>query len=212
MDHLHNPAASWNGLLELLAPLTAFAAKLFLQEDISGRDDILPATGKSPRGLAFDVITKYIEGEMRFRARSPETYQKDLYNFLKIALHHDFLDLIKGHEYQKTEVIDAKEVGEREEKALVLEDFEDTKSAGGFYNFEAAMLARKVLPLVEDDPELKELVEAILCLGCTKREDIAEVLGITPQEVTTRKHRLRVRLASWRRSVHASRKVATTHG
>jgi hypothetical protein len=71
------------------------------------------------------------------------------------------------------------------------------------------MLARKLLPLVEDEPDLKEMIEVILCFGVTKREEIAEVIEKTPQEVTYRKNRLRVRLASWHRKVHASRKVLT---
>ncbi len=196
----------------LLIPLTAFAAKLFLQEGISARENILPATGKSPRGLAFDAITEFIEGGMKFHARSAETYEKDLFNFLKTVVHHDFLDLVKSHEYQNTEVIDATKSGDGDEAGLVLEEMGDVGSEDGFYSLEHAMLARSVLPIVKNEPDLKELLEAILCFGVTKREDIADVLEITPQEVTYRKNRLRVRLASWYRSVHASRKVVSTHG
>lgn len=198
-------------VFELLVPLTAFAARLFLQEGILARDNVLPATGKSPRGLAFDAITEFIDGGMRFRARSAETYQKDLFNLLKTVVHHDFLDLVKSHEYQKTAVVDATRGGD-EVPALVLEDLGEIGSEDGFYSLGAAMLARRVLPIIEDEPDLKEMVEAILCFGVTKREDIAQVLEITAQEVTKRKNRLRVRLAAWYRSIRASRKVVSTHG
>ena len=212
MADSHNSPDKWNCLLKLLPPLTAFAAKLFMQEGISARDDILPATGKSPRGLAFDVLTKFIEGGMKFRPRSSETYDKDLFNYLATAMFHDFLDLLKSHQYQKTEVIDPAKRGDDQETAVVLEELGGPGTEDGFYSLECAMLARKLLPLVEDEPDLKEVLEAILCFGVTKREEIAEVIEKTPQEVTYRKNRLRVHLASWHRKVHASRKAVSTHG
>lgn len=212
MANSHKSPDKWDCLLNLLPPLTAFAGKLFLQEGISARDDIMPATGKSPRGLAFDAITEFIEGGMSFRPRSPETYEKDLFNYLKTAVYHDFLDLIKSHEYQKTEVIDSARPGDGGETRLVLEEMGTTGSEDGFYNLECAMLARRLLPIVEDEPDLKEYLEAVLSFGVTKREDIANVIEQPAQEVTYRRNRLRDRLASWHRAVHASRKVVSTHG
>ena len=190
----------------------AYASKLFLQEGISARQDMLPATGKSPRGLAFDVVTEFIEGGMNFRPRSPETYEKDLFGYLKTAVHNDFLDLIKSHEYQITDVIDAAKSESAEETQFVLEDAEDPRVEDEFHSLAIATLARRLLPLVENEPDLKEVLEATLYLGLTKREDIAESLGITAQEVTYRKNRLRVRFASWYRRVSASRKAEPRNG
>jgi hypothetical protein len=119
---------------------------------------------------------------------------------------HDFLDLLKSHGYDKTDVIDVIKAAEDERPGPALEELPDPSAGDGFHSIEAAAIAMKVLPLVEDDPELKEFVEAVLCFGRTKREDIAEILGVTQQEVTNRKNRLRVRLASWYRSVQANRK------
>jgi len=209
MADSHKSPDKWD-CLRLLPPLTAFAGKLFLKKGISARDDILPATGKSPRGLAFDVITEFIESGMKFRARSRETYERDLFHYLKAAVLHDFLDLIKGHEYQKTKVIDSTKPGDGEDTRVVLEEMGDVGSDDGFYNLECAMLARKLLPIVEDKPDLKEYLEAVLSFGVTKREDIASVIEKTPQEVTYIRNRLRDQLASWHREVHASRKVVVS--
>jgi hypothetical protein len=173
---------------------------------------MLPATGKSPRGLAFDVVTQFIEGDMKFRPRSPETYERDLFVYLKTALHNDFLDLIKSHEYQTTQVVDVSKSGSGEETQFVLEDAADCSTEHEFHSLAIATLARRLLPLVESEPDLKEVLEAILYLGLTKREDIADALDITPQDVTYRKNRLRVRLASWYRKVHASRKEGPNNG
>lgn len=171
-----------------------------------GRDDILPATGISPKEFAFDTILKFADGGLKFRPKSAETYDKDLFNFLRTVMWRDFLDLLKSHGYDKTDVIDAVRAAGDERPCEVLEEVPDAAAGDGFHSIEAAAIAMKVLPLVEVDPELKEFVEAVLCFGRTKREDIAEILGVAPQEVTNRKNRLRVVLASWYRSVQASRK------
>jgi hypothetical protein len=114
--------------------------------------------------------------------------------------------------YQKTEVIDSIRSVKDKETKLALEEIGSTGSEDGFYSLECAMLARRLLPLVEDEPELKEYLEAVLSFGVTKREDIASMIDKSPQEVTYRRNRLRDRLASWHRAVHASRKVVSTHG
>ncbi len=206
MDDPRFSRINWSRLLQRL---TACAAKWFLEEDICGRDDVLPATGKSPTDLVFDTVTDFIESKIKFRAKSAETYEKDLFNLLRTVMRHDFLDLIKSGDYDRTDVIDAlrsDDNGPTGPAGPVLEELHDSSGCDGFYSLESAVVARRVLPIISDDPELKEFVEAVLCLGCWKREDVASALGITPQEVTNRKRRLEVRLASWRRSIQASRK------
>jgi hypothetical protein len=211
MINPHSSQFNWDLLPKLLERLTFWAAKWFLEESLLGHDNVLPATGISPRDFAFDTVINFIEGGMTFRPKSPETYEKDLLNFLKKVMRNDFLDLIKSHEYDRTDVIDAvKAVGD-DQPGLVLEDLPDPSSEDGFYSLEAAALYRKVFPLVKNDPELKEFVEAVLCFGCWKRDDIAKLLDVSLQEVTYRKNRLRLRLASWYRSVQASRKWALNH-
>jgi DNA-directed RNA polymerase specialized sigma24 family protein len=206
MTNPHHSRTDWPLLLKLLKPLTACAAAWFLTEGIVGRDDVLPATGTSPQEFAFDTVLKFAEGGLKFRPKSAETYERDLFSFFRTVMWHDFLDLLKSHGYDKTDVIDAVKATEDQQPGEMLEELPDASAGDGFHSIEAAAIAMKVLPLVDDDPELKEFIEAVLCFGRTKREDIAEILGVTTQEVTNRKNRLRVRLASWYRSVQASRK------
>jgi len=64
MADSHNSPDKWDCLLRLLPPLTAFTAKLFMQEGISARDDILPATGKrmdAPCCDVFDIVNGKIK-------------------------------------------------------------------------------------------------------------------------------------------------------
>lgn len=200
-----------DAVFDLLKPLTAVAAKLFAQRRILDPDDMLPATGKSARDLAFDVCGKFYETGMGFRPKSPETYQRDLFSFLKTALRNDFFDLVKKLEYKNTDVIDLAPSEGPGETNAVLNSLKGTGTEDLFRTLDAAMLERRIMPLVEDDPDLKELVEAIICFPVMKRADIASLLDITPQEVTYRRNRLRIRLASWKRLLD-SRKTVMARG
>jgi DNA-directed RNA polymerase specialized sigma24 family protein len=52
-----------------------------------------------------------------------------------------------------------------------------------------------ILELVQDDPDLQDVVVAVVDLDLQKREEIADALGITADEVTNRKKVLQRRLA-----------------
>jgi len=193
----------------LLKSLTACAAKWFLQEGCSGDESILPATGKSAKELAFDAVTEFLKGDIEFHPESKETADKELYLVLRRVMRNDFLDLVrKGRAYQRTDVLDAMQAegnkwGNYREPPM-MEDLADPSSEG-FYQLETAMIARRIAPLLEKDPELKEYADAVLNSRNPKRENIATSLGISLQEATNRQRRLRVKLASWHRSVEASR-------
>lgn len=197
----------------LLKRLTACAAKWFLQEGCLGAEAVLPATGKSAKELAFDTVTEFIKGRVEWQPKSEESANLELYWLLRKVMRHDFLDLVKeGREYKRTEVLDPSSDeegawGEYNNKPA-LENLPDD-SGEGFYSLNAALVARRVLPLVQDDQELVDYVNAVLRGGCLKREDIAAYLQTSPQEVTNRQRRLRVKLASWKRSMEAA--MSATH-
>jgi DNA-directed RNA polymerase specialized sigma subunit len=111
-------------------------------------------------------------------------------------MRHDFLDLVKsGREYKRTEVRDLCKEDEKGDPAL--EDLADD-SLNVFYSLGAAVVERQVYPLLEDAPELKDYIHAVLYGNCSKREDIAAYLGISPQEVTNRHKKLQKRLEPWK--------------
>jgi hypothetical protein len=196
----------WKPLLKRLA---ACAEKWFLQEGCCGEESVLPATGKSAKELAFDAVIEFIKGKIEFHPESEETAGTELYIVLRKVMRNDFLDLVKkGRAYQRTDVLDATKAeeskwGEYSERPT-MQDLADP-SDEGFYELEAAAVARRIAPLLEDDPELKEYADAVLRSKSLKREDIATSIGISPQEATNRQRRLRVRLASWYRSIKANR-------
>jgi hypothetical protein len=202
---LSDPLFSRVDLVLLVKRLTACAAKWFLQEGCSGEESVLPATGKSAKDLAFDTVTEFIKGRVKWQPTSEESADVELYRLLRKVMRNDFLDLVKeGREYKRTKVLEPSEGGEgawgeyssKATLANLPSDAED-----GFYSLNAAMVARRVLSLIKGDSELEDYVNAVLRSGCTKREDIAAYLGITVEEVTSRRKKLRIKLASWKRSL-----------
>ncbi len=189
----------------LLRRLTSCAAKWFLQEGCSSEESGLPATGKSAKELAFDAVTEFIRGGVAWTPKADGNADLDLYLVLRKIMRHDFLDLVKeGRPYKRTDVIDPSNTenegsGERV-NARVLKDLpSDTSSE--FYSLNAALVARRIQPLVQGDQQLVDYIRAVLEGGCLKREDIASFLEISAQDVTNLQRRLRKRLASWKESV-----------
>lgn len=203
-----DPLFSRVDLLLLVKRLTACAAKWFLQEGCSGEESILPATGKSAQELAFDTAMKFIKSEVELRPTSEESAEIELYRLLRRVMRNDFLDLVKeGREYKRTKVLEPSDGGEsawgKHGNKPTLADLPGDAEEG-FYSLNAAIVARRVLPLVKGDAELENYVDAVLRGGCTKREDIATYLGITVQEVTSLRKKLRIKLAPWKQSLDAA--------
>jgi hypothetical protein len=196
------PEIQW-GLL--LKRLTSCAAKWFLQEGCSGDESVLPATGKSAKDLAFDAVTEFIKGGIAWTPNSDRDADFDLYLVLRKVMRHDFLDLVKeGRPYKRTDVIDPSssenEASGERVNARVLKDL-SSDTDNQFYSLNAALVARRIQPLVQGDQQLVDYVRAVLESGCLKREDIASFLKISAQDVTNLQRRLRKRLASWKQSV-----------
>jgi len=191
----------------LLKRLTACAMSWFLQQGLINKDDVLPATGMSAQDIAYSTVLEFINGRIKWEE---STGEQGLFKVIKTAMKRDFLDLVrKDRAHKRTAVMDTYKaeddsIGEDRQQPPVLESIPDQKT-DGFFCEEAAFTAKRVYPLIEDDAELKEYADAIFYLGYTKREDIALVLGISPQEVTNRQRRMRSALAPWYGQVQASR-------
>ena len=189
----------------LLKRLTVCAAKWFLQEDCFGAEAVLPATGQSAKDLAFDTVTAFIRGKINWKPKSTESADHDLYVLLKEVMRNDFLDLVKeGRGYKRTAVLDRSNdeedgSGEYNHTPTLASLAVDAETE--LYSLNAAIVARRIMPLIDGDRHLVDYVNAVLVGGCFKREDIAAYLKISPQEVTNRQRRIRTKLASWKRSV-----------
>jgi DNA-directed RNA polymerase specialized sigma24 family protein len=172
------------------------------------KDDILSSTGMSAQDIAYSAVFEFINGRIKWEQNTGE---QGLFKVILTAMRRDFLDLVReDRAHKRTAVMDTYKneddsSGENRQEPPVLESIPDP-SKDGFFCEEAAFTAKQIYPFIENDAELKEYADAILYCGCTKREDIATVLGISSQEVTNRQRRIRLALAPWYRRVQVNRK------
>lgn len=195
----------------LLKQLVACASKWFLEEHCFNPDDMLPATGKSATELAYDIVGSFLEGGIGID-RDPEQVQHvDVFRVLRHAMRNDFLDLVKqGRAYKRTEIYDVVqttgEAVDADPGRLPSLDGIASSEECDFEALELHSVEQRIFEAIGKDPPLKEYVQAVLRYGCLKREDIAEHLGITPQEATNRRRRLRDRLGGWRMKISQNSK------
>ncbi len=182
----------------LLARLTACALTWFEQENCYNSDDMLPGTGQSAKDLAYNAVLEVLSKPEIWRPKTPD---EDPFPLLVTIMRHDFLDLVRAdREYKRVDILD---IHTDESNKGGLDQIPD--ATDGYCSAEAAALAKSLRPLVGDDPELTDYLDAVLVFGKEKREDIAELLDITPQEVTNRKRRLQTKLEPWRQSLHQTK-------
>ena len=174
-------------LEDLLVRLTATSLKWFKQRRCFRPDSVLPGTGTTAEDLAQNALLEVLMDDSLWK---PKTSDEDPYPLLVTIMKHDFLDLIKSAGHNKTEVVD---------------NLDDEVDQDDYVSAEAAILARQLRPFVEDDPDLIDYIDAVLMFGLHKREDIAELLVITPRQVSDRRTKLQIKLASWRESVSSKK-------
>lgn len=167
----------------LLSKLTACGLRWFRLENCHDADAVLPGTGISAVDLVYDAIVHVLNSEVGSRLVATDG---NPYPYILTVMRHDFLDLVKqGREYRRTVIADESEGCHAENL------FEDALDRPDAYALsDAASLVRKLHLILGSDIELKEYVTAWLMDGLDKRADIAYHLGVSEQEITTRKRRL----------------------
>ncbi|MBK9214712.1 MAG: hypothetical protein IPM59_03810 [Chloracidobacterium sp.] len=168
------PSINWQ---RVIGKLTYSAMRWMVNKRGVDRNDPI-IRGISPGDLAQEAVVEVIEKYAELSKTGTEE------EFLKMAhriMWHDFLDLVKTKEYRARERLDEQE-SEREEEfgeaEKQLQELEDADVIKEFY------------AIAGDDQELKDYIDAVVELGLYKREAIADILGVSAQEVTNRQRRL----------------------
>ncbi len=178
---------------DLVRRLTAHAVRLFAIAGLAGTACVLSGIGISPEDLASETLLKFLtsDGVNYHSSKGP------LFPFLALVMERDFMDRVKLHAHSHTDVLDpaiddGATDGDRKSKSL--RDFPARERTA-----EEIVCEREfrdgVLQLVQDRPELQDVVVAVMDLDLQKREEIADALGVTADEVTNRKKALHRRLA-----------------
>lgn len=185
-------APDWESLIKRL---TAVAFGWFYDRRCSDDESVLPGTGMSARDLAYNAILELLKNEGQYNPKSDE----DRFRLIYTIMWRDFIDLVrKGRAHDRTVIqdaaIDADGRSEFENLPATADDFAST---------EAASVARSLYPLTDGDTQLKNLIDAVAMFDCLDRDAQADMLGVTPAEITNMKKRLKYRRATRQRAAHA---------
>jgi len=169
--------------------LRACACKLFKEKGCSGADSVLPGTGRSAADLAGDTIVNLIEGGYWH----PEDEEVPI-AFAYRMMERDFLDIIRRAEYKLTEITDSID-GKYDQSEVDNLPSPDT----GFEAAEAELLVGSLKRLLGRDEQAKAYLDVWLIQGLESRPDVARALGVSEQEVTNIRRRLRDKTRLWER-------------
>jgi DNA-directed RNA polymerase specialized sigma24 family protein len=168
----------------LIEKLTAHALRVFAEQGLGGKGAVMPGVGKSAEDFAYDILVQYLTGKIKNRDVP----------YLFTALRNDILDKLKSAAHKTTDHLPS---GPQPDP-----DDGKTKSLDGFQSWQPRMddvvceksYEERARNLVAGEPDLRELVEAVLDLDLHKPAEIAEALGTTAAEIQARKKRAKRRL------------------
>jgi len=173
---------------ELALRLAAFARRTFADFGLPSPDATVSGVGLSVEDFAWAVLEEYVEGRLEHEAS-----RGDLFSLLATAMRNDIIDSLRK----------AAHVHEETRSSLPRE----ADSIGGPPSLDelptaaidvAALLdeenyRKRLWASLAGEPELAEVVRAILDLNLTRPREIAAALGVSVTEVQNRKKRLRRR-------------------
>jgi hypothetical protein len=169
----------------LLRRLTAVALGWFGDRNCRGEDAVLPGTGSTAKDLAYSALLEFLRNEGKYRVKSDD----DRYRLIVTIMKRDFFDLVKPRrEHSRTVILDAQDDREGYEKLSAQQDTRDVAAA-----IETASEANRYYHLAEGEQPLIDFIDAAADFGHLPRKELAELVRVTPDELTNMKKKLRYR-------------------
>lgn len=188
--------------------LMAYGLVVFAEFSLGGEDAVIPGTGLSLEDFVGKVLREYATGKIKHHKS-----RGSLMTVLGTAMRNDIIDALrkKSHELEETRaIIPANEDAEgRDPEKPVLDEFPQSLVPDPFSIVDEDEYRAHVRAVVDNEPPLKDLVEAVLDLELYRPEDIADALGTSAVDVQNRKKKLRRRLCQ-SGLVHLSKEVGRT--
>jgi DNA-directed RNA polymerase specialized sigma24 family protein len=169
---------------ELVQKLTAHAVRVFAEFGLRGPDVAMPSLGSSPEDFASDLFIEYATGKIKVK-ELPYLYR---------ALRNNILDKLGSAAQKTTDHMPVSAEGNADGEGMKhLDGFPSKERRVDDLLCEESYKAR-VRACVATEPELTEIVEAVLDLGLLKPAEIADAIGISAKEVYVRNRKLARRL------------------
>jgi DNA-directed RNA polymerase specialized sigma24 family protein len=178
---------------ELAVRLAGYGLRIFAEFGLGGRDATVPGVGLSIEDFVWNVLSQYAEGTLAYEAGRGE-----LFSLLARALRNDVIDSLRKAAHAREEArsaIPRESTSGNEPPAL--DELPSSVAAIDALVAEDSYRTR-LLEAFADEPELAEVVRAILDLNLTKPREIAAAVAIPVAELQNRKKRLRRRLIEYR--------------
>ena len=178
---------------ELALRLAAFARRTFVDFGLPSPDATVTGVGLSMEDFVWTVLEEYVEGRLKHEAS-----RGDLFSLLATAMRNDIIDSLRKAAHVREETrstlprepdstIDPPSLDELPSAAIDVPAMVDEEN-----------YRKRVWASLAGEPELAEVVRAILDLNLRKPREIAAALGISVTEVQNRKKRLRRRFIELR--------------
>jgi DNA-directed RNA polymerase specialized sigma24 family protein len=177
---------------ELAVRLGGCAARIFAEFGLGGPRATVAGVGLSIEDFVWRVLAEYAEGKLEY-----EDSRGKLFSLLATVLRNDIIDALRKAAHAREEgQTQVSRAGDSETGSSRLGEF-PSSAAEIYISLEEDQYRERVRAAFADEPELGEVVKAVLDLDLSKPQEIAEALGISTLEYQNRKKRLRRRLVEY---------------
>lgn len=178
---------------ELAIRLASYGLRVFAEFGLGGQSATVPGVGLSVEDFVWNVLSEYAEGALSYEAERGE-----LFSLLARALRNDIIDALRRASHSREE---ARSPLSRESTSEnVLPALDELAARGRNIDILLAeeSYRERLLAAFQGEPELAEVVRAVVDFDLARPREIAEALGISVAEYQNRKKRLRRRLIEYR--------------
>jgi RNA polymerase sigma factor (sigma-70 family) len=175
--------------------LTAYGLVVFAEFSLGGKDAVIPGTGLSIEDFVEKTLMEYAIGKIKHHKS-----RGALMTVLGTAMRNDIIDALrkKSHEREESRaaISSNEDFESKEDLKPALDDYPQSLFPDPSSVLDEDEYCERVRESVDDEPALKEVVEAVLYLQLYKPEEIADALGTSADDIQNRKKRLRRRLCT----------------
>ncbi len=188
--------------------LMAYGLVVFAEFSLGGVDAVVSGSGLSVEDFVAKVLQEYATGRIKYQKS-----RGSLMTVLGTAMRNDIIDALrkKSHEFEEMRATISvnEDAEEKNHEQPALDEFPQSLVPDPFSIVGEEEYRAQVRAVVDNEPPLKDLVEAVLDLELYKPEAIADALGTSAVDVQNRKKKLRRRLCQ-SGLVHSSKEVGRT--
>ncbi len=178
---------------KLTSRLTAYGSVVFAEFSLGGKDAVIPGTGLSVEDFVGKVLLEYTLGKIKHHKS-----RGSLNTVLGTSMRNDMIDALRKKSHESEETRSSISVNEDSELQVqekpALDAYPQQSAPDPASILDEDDYRDRVRSAFDDEPTLKEVVEAVLDLDLYKPEEIADAVGTTAAEIQNRKKKLRRRL------------------